>query len=93
MKPELAFLDYEMVAHLDYPQTGPVDVYLRDHYTACPGHGGIDRAGHRAGVVPLIQAASGLGDDEDGTGGVLDDARGVAAEDRHGPGRSGRGSP
>jgi hypothetical protein len=41
VKPELAFLDYEMVAHLAYPQTGPVDVYLRDHYVACPGHGGI----------------------------------------------------
>jgi len=24
VKPELAFLDYEMVAHLDYPRTGPV---------------------------------------------------------------------
>jgi hypothetical protein len=41
VKPELAFLDYDMVAHLNYPQTGPVDVYLRDHYTACPGHGDI----------------------------------------------------
>jgi len=41
VKPELAFLDYDMVAHLDYPRTGPVDVYLRDHYTACPGHGGM----------------------------------------------------
>lgn len=41
VKPELAFLDYDMVAHLNYPQTGPVDVYLRDHYTTCPGHGDI----------------------------------------------------
>jgi hypothetical protein len=41
VKPELAFLDYDMVAHLNYPQTGPVDVYLRDHYTACPGQGDI----------------------------------------------------
>ena len=41
VKPELAFLDYEMVVPLNYPQTGPVDVYLRDHYTACPGHGDI----------------------------------------------------
>jgi hypothetical protein len=41
VKPELAFLDYDMVAHLNYPQTGPVDIYLRDHYTPCPGHGDI----------------------------------------------------
>lgn len=41
VKPELAFLDYEMVAHLGYPRSGAVDVYLRDHYTACPGHGGV----------------------------------------------------
>jgi hypothetical protein len=41
VKPELAFLDYDMVAHLDYPLTGPVDVYLREHYTACPGKGDI----------------------------------------------------
>jgi hypothetical protein len=41
VKPELAFLDYEMVAHLGYPRTGPVDVYLRDHFTECPGHGDI----------------------------------------------------
>ena len=41
VKPELAFLDYDMVAHLDYPRTGPVDVYLRDHYTACPGDGEV----------------------------------------------------
>jgi hypothetical protein len=30
-----------MVAHLGYPRTGPVDVYLRDHFTECPGHGDI----------------------------------------------------
>ena len=41
VKPELAFLDYDMIAHLNYPRTGPVDVYLRDHYTPCPSHGGI----------------------------------------------------
>jgi hypothetical protein len=41
VKPELAFLDYDMIAHLNYPRTGPVDIYLRDHYTACPSHGGI----------------------------------------------------
>ncbi len=41
VKPALAFLDYDMIAHLKYPQTGPVDVYLRDHYTACPSRGGI----------------------------------------------------
>jgi hypothetical protein len=41
VKPELAFLDYDMIAHLNYPRTGPVDVYLRDHYAACPSHGGI----------------------------------------------------
>ena len=42
VKPELAFLDYDMIAHLNYPQTGPVDVYLRDHYTACPGHRDVE---------------------------------------------------
>ena len=39
VKPELAFLDYEMISRLKYPQTGPVDVYLREHYTACPTSG------------------------------------------------------
>jgi hypothetical protein len=39
VKPELAFLNYEMIDHLQYPQTGPVDVYLREHYTPCPTEG------------------------------------------------------
>ena len=61
VKPELAFLDYEMVAHLDYP----ADRAGR-HLPPRPLHGmprprGNDGAGHRAGVVPLIQALSGLG--------------------------------
>ena len=41
VNPELAFLDYDMIARLNYPQTGPVDLYLRDHYTACPSRGSI----------------------------------------------------
>ncbi len=48
VKPEIAFLDYQMISHLKYPQTGPVDVYLRDHYVPCPGEGipvrAIDRS-------------------------------------------------
>ena len=42
-KPELAFLQYEMVRHLGYDENSPVDVYLREHYTVCTGpyYGGI----------------------------------------------------
>ena len=42
-KPELAFLQYEMVRHLGYDENSPVDVYLRDHYTLCTGpyYGGM----------------------------------------------------
>lgn len=36
VKPELAFLDYEMVRHLHYPADRPVDVFLRETYVACP---------------------------------------------------------
>jgi hypothetical protein len=39
VKPELAFLYYDMITHLQYPQTGPVDVYLREHYVPCPSSG------------------------------------------------------
>jgi hypothetical protein len=41
VRPEIAFLAYDMVSHLRYPETGPVDVYLREHYTACPSDGWI----------------------------------------------------
>lgn len=42
-KPELAFLQYEMVRHLGYDENSPVDVYLREHYTLCTGdyYGGM----------------------------------------------------
>jgi hypothetical protein len=36
VRPELALLDYEMIASLKYPQSAPVDTYLRAHYAACP---------------------------------------------------------
>jgi hypothetical protein len=39
VKPEIAFLDYEMISHLNYPGNGPVDAYVREHYIACPGEG------------------------------------------------------
>jgi hypothetical protein len=39
VKPEIAFVDYEMISKLHYTAAGPVDVYLRDHYTPCPGDG------------------------------------------------------
>jgi hypothetical protein len=28
-----------MISKLHYTAAGPVDVYLRDHYTPCPGDG------------------------------------------------------
>jgi hypothetical protein len=42
-KPELAFLQYDMVRHLGYDENSPVDVYLREHYTRCTGpyYGGM----------------------------------------------------
>jgi hypothetical protein len=39
VKPEIAFLDYEMVTHLHYPADRPVDAYLRQAYTPCPSGG------------------------------------------------------
>ena len=36
IKPEIAFLDYEMIRHLDYDEHNPVDDYFRAHYVACP---------------------------------------------------------
>lgn len=43
IKPELVFLYYPMIRHLSYDQNNPVDVYLRDRYTLCPGddYGGM----------------------------------------------------
>ena len=35
IKPELAFLDYEMVRHLGYDANNAVDDYFRDRYVAC----------------------------------------------------------
>jgi len=37
VKPEIAFLDYDMIRHLSYDENSPVDVYFRDRYLACPG--------------------------------------------------------
>ena len=39
VKPEIAFVDYEMIAKLHYTQEGPVDMYLRAHYIPCPTDG------------------------------------------------------
>jgi len=36
IRPELAFLDYEMIRHLNYDENNPVDAYFRDRYVACP---------------------------------------------------------
>jgi hypothetical protein len=35
-KPEIAFLDYDMIRHLSYDQNNPVDAYFHDRYVACP---------------------------------------------------------
>ncbi|HEY7372869.1 MAG TPA: hypothetical protein VIF57_11955 [Polyangia bacterium] len=35
IKPEIAFLDYEMVRHLGYDANNAVDDYFRDRYVAC----------------------------------------------------------
>ena len=42
VRPELAFLDYQMARSLHYDADGPVDVYLRDHYRRCPTPGVIE---------------------------------------------------
>ncbi|HVY36556.1 MAG TPA: hypothetical protein VHM31_01435 [Polyangia bacterium] len=39
LKPEIAFVDYEMISKLHYTQEGPVDAYLREHYVPCPADG------------------------------------------------------
>jgi hypothetical protein len=36
VRPEIAFLNYEMVGHMRYDQDNPVDRYLRDNYVLCP---------------------------------------------------------
>jgi hypothetical protein len=36
VKPELAFLDYELVRHLGYDENNPIDAYFRDRYVRCP---------------------------------------------------------
>jgi len=36
VKPELAFLDYQMVRHLGYNEDNVVDAYFRDRYVRCP---------------------------------------------------------
>jgi hypothetical protein len=36
-RPELAFLDYDMIRHLGYDErSNAVDAYFRDRYVACP---------------------------------------------------------
>jgi hypothetical protein len=35
IKPEIAFLDYEMIRHLGYDVNNPVDDHFRDRYVAC----------------------------------------------------------
>ena len=36
VRPEIAFLNYEMVRHLRYDADNPVDRYFRDNYVLCP---------------------------------------------------------
>ena len=36
IKPEIAFLDYEMIRHLGYDENNPIDSYFRERYVACP---------------------------------------------------------
>ena len=36
VRPEIAFLAYDMVRHLGYDQNNPVDDYFRERYVACP---------------------------------------------------------
>ena len=36
MKPELAFLDYQLVRHLGYDENNAVDAYFRDRYVRLP---------------------------------------------------------
>jgi hypothetical protein len=36
VKPELAFLDYQLVRHLGYDENNAVDAYFRDRYVRCP---------------------------------------------------------
>ena len=36
IRPEIAFLSYDMVRHFNYDPNNPVDAYLRDHYFKCP---------------------------------------------------------
>jgi hypothetical protein len=38
VKPEIAFLHYDMVRHLAYDQRNPVDAYFADRYVRCPNH-------------------------------------------------------
>ena len=35
VRPELALLNYGMIAHLGYDRSSPVDVFLRERYTRC----------------------------------------------------------
>jgi hypothetical protein len=36
VKPEIAFLAYDMTRHLGYDENNPVDLYFRDNYVRCP---------------------------------------------------------
>jgi hypothetical protein len=39
VRPEVAYLNYEMIQHLAYNQDAPVDSFLRRHYVRCPDRG------------------------------------------------------
>jgi hypothetical protein len=39
IKPEIAFLNYEMIRHLGYDANNAVDAYFRDRYVQCPDTG------------------------------------------------------
>jgi hypothetical protein len=36
IRPEIAFVDYEMIRHLRYDENNLIDAYFRDRYVACP---------------------------------------------------------
>jgi hypothetical protein len=39
VRPELAFLNYAMIAHLSYDQSAAADAFVREHYARCADRG------------------------------------------------------
>jgi hypothetical protein len=52
VRPDLVFLNYPMVRHLSYDENAPVDVYLRENYVLCPGHGEMTVRARDARLCP-----------------------------------------